>query len=287
MVGSFAAALAYRFLLALAPLAVVALAVAGRLLGRAEAEARMRRGIETASGIPLPQPVWDGVATLWEGLARPGAGVIPTLVALAVVLYAASGFFAELRRALDAMWGARRRALRRRVASVVAARALGLAMVVCAGALMVLSVGLSTWARLVARGIGGAALFEALSTPIYQAGLLAGLVASLAVLLRALPGRAPSWAAALSGAVVATTLFAAARSGLAAYIGHYGLASAFGAAGSMVAVLVWAYYTSRFLLLGAALTGAIEGWAPEARRNVPDDDLGDRRGRPMEEPEPG
>jgi len=274
VVESFAAALAYRFLLALAPLAVVAMAVAGRLLGRAEAEARLQRGIESATGIPMPRDVWDGVTALLDGLTRPEAGVLPTLIALAIVLYGASGLFAELRRSLDVMWGAQRRALRRRMASVVAARALGLGLVMVAGALMVLSVAVSTGARLVARGIGGTALLEAVSPPAYQVGLFLGLVASLTILLRTLPGRSPSWSASLAGSLMATALFAVARTALAAYIGHFGLSSAFGAAGSVVAVMVWAYYTARFLLLGAALTGAIEGWAPDSRALVADGDPG-------------
>lgn len=263
VVGSFAAALAFRFLFALAPLAVLALAVAGMVLGRSEAETRLRRSVETAAGIPLPEPVWDAVTALWEGLTRPEARILPTLIALGIVLIGASSLFAELRKALDVMWGSRRRELRSRVISVVVARAFGLSMVVTAGALMVLSVGVNTVARIVARGIGGAAVLSALSAPANQVAIMSGLVVSIALLFRALPGRAPSWRASLAGATLATALFSAARAALAAYIGHFGLVSAFGAAGSMIAVLVWAYYTSRFLLLGAALTGAIEGWSPD------------------------
>ena len=266
-VASAAAALAYRFLFALAPLSVVALVVAGRVLGETAAEARLRDAVERAAGMPLPEPVWEAVAALWAGIADPGGGLAPSLIALLVVLVGASNLFAELGRSLNLVWDAPRRPFHRRLATQVAGRAFGLLLVLAAGGLMVVSVGMSTLARALAPGILAWGPAVSLGRPMQQLGLFVGLAVSLTLLFRALPGRRPSWRAAASGALLATGLFSVGRVLVAWYLARIGAGSAFGAAGALIVVLLWAHYTARFLLLGAALTGALEGWrpAPEER----------------------
>ena len=107
---------------------------------------------------------------------------------------------------------------------------------------------------------------------------IALLAAGFAFLIYFLPRPHPSWLAAWIGAAVASILFAVGKWAVGLYLARSMVSSAYGAAGSLVVVMIWVYYTSQVLLVGAALTHAVDQARQDMRRP------GTARGRPREDP---
>jgi membrane protein len=181
-------------------------------------------------------------------------GTLATALSVVAMLLGASGVFLQLREALNVAWGVRakkvpflRGFLRQRVFS--------LGMVFAAGLLLLVSLVVQTAIAaltdaLSARMPGAEALWQA-GTWILSAGAAAVV---FALLFKALPDVRVPWRAVLPGALWTALLFTVGQVALGYYLGRGAFASAYGAAGSFVVVLVWVYYSSHVLLFGAELT---------------------------------
>jgi membrane protein len=255
------AALAYYTLFSLAPLLVIAIAIAALLYGEELASGELMRRLEEMTGAEAA----EGVRRMIEGASRPRAGIAASLAGFAAMALGASGAFGQLQRALDDIFDAPRR--RGGVRAQLRQRALAFSMIVLTGGVLVLS--LATGTALAALGGFIAGLFPGaalLARLLDLATSLALTTLLFALLFRVLPNARPSWSAAWRGGAFTALLFAVGRWAIALYLGRSSAGSIYGAASSLVVLLVWIYYSSQILFFGAEFTHVLERRraAPEA-----------------------
>jgi len=242
-----AAALAYYATFSLAPLLVLALSVAGLLYGRrseaaqAELMALVNRVIGP-DGAALVEGILEGAA------AAPGTGVWATVLSSLVLGIGATALFARLQEALNTIWDATPRYTG--VMGFLWSRGLSLLLVVGAGATVVASLLASALLAGWADQLGMAGLLLAGE----RLGAVAILTLLFAVLYRTLPDAPVRWGDVWLGGAVAAVLVTIGTWGLGWYLGRASVTSSYGAAGALVALLLWIYYSAQIFFLGAELT---------------------------------
>lgn len=247
-----AAALAYYAAFSLAPLVIIAVGVAGVIFPRDFAAAQIVGSITSllgpAAGIALREMVYSAIA-------EPTSGLMATLVGVATLFYGASGVLAELRRALNTIWRIGSPAFT--WTTLLHERLLSFGMVLGIGFLLMVSLVVSTvlnafgeW--LTRDQLNNVATFAAINT----ATSLFLAAALFAAILKRIPDRSMAWRDVWLGAIVTAVLFTAGKSALGWYLGRAATTSAYGAAGSFVALLVWVYYSAQIVLYGAEVTRA-------------------------------
>jgi membrane protein len=248
---SLGAALAYYTLFSMAPLLLIVVSVAGLLFGAEAARGEVAAQLQGLLGGP-------GAAAVQELLASvnwPAGSALATVTGLALMLIGATTVFAELQGTLDHIWRAPARPLGGWWA-FVRARVLSFGLILGVGFLLIVSLLLSaalaalqSW-WLLPRLAGWQAVVDALSAAFDFA-----LVTLLfALIYKLMPRVRIAWSDVWVGAVVTAALFAVGRQLIGLYIGRGAVGSGFGAAGSLVAVLVWVYYSAQIFLFGAEFT---------------------------------
>jgi membrane protein len=248
---TFAAALAYYTILSMAPLLLIVLAVVGLVYGSEGARAGLLDKVGAAAG-----PSGSEVARmLLENASKPGQGMIAALVGLAAALMGATGLLVQVKAALNHVWDVRppksivRGLIRARLvgALIVLAVAVGLVALVAASTLVsAMADWISRYQAVPPWVVGGIDLLVTL-----------GAVAALfAAVFRYLPDARIDWREAWIGGSVTALLFAVGKVALGIYLAHSSIGSVYGAAGSLVLVLVWIYYSAAIFLFGAELTQA-------------------------------
>lgn len=251
-----AASISFYALFSLPALLVAAIHVAGMVYGEAEARARLVAQI----GLQVHEGLAKTVDSVIAGAVAAGATrTLPWALAVAALLFGASLTFGALQHALNVIWGAS--FARRGFVTVAFKRLVSFAMVLLAGCFLI-----ATMATTVGLRRFGEWLSEHLP-PEIALGLLRGLepLASLlllavlfVLLFKLLPdGRVP-WKRATVGALVTASLLLLARALVGRYLGAVDVGSAYGAAGSLVVLLVWVYASSLAVLLGGAFAFAWE-----------------------------
>lgn len=243
-----AAALAYYLLIALAPLLIVIVTLAGRLFEQAEVRNALIEGAYNLfgeAGATVVNQILLQITAPSNGTATATA-VIGALIAL----FGASAAFSQLQAALNIAWGIRprpenfRHMVRRRGWAFLAVLIIGVLFV----ALTVLSLGL---ARLLGTWLPA---LEGLNWATEKGVSLLGTALLFGILFTVLPDRRVDWRDTVVGALVTAVLFTIGSAALGAYVGRSSLASLYGAAGSIAVVLVWLYYSTQVLLFGAEFT---------------------------------
>lgn len=256
---SRAAALAFYALFAIAPLLVIAVAVAGLAFGRAAAEGEVSTRIESLLGRPAAEMLQEAL----RRLSPPSTGWAAAAAGFAFLFLGASGFFLQLQEDLNAIWDVRPDA-GRALAATLRRRLTAFAMVVGSGFLL-----LASWAVGTALEAAEQLLPAEPGAPtvlrngIDLAGSLGTAFVAFALTYRFLPETTVRWRDAAMGGVTAAALFTLGRSVIVFYLARSALASATGAAGSVVAILIWAYASTWILLLGAEIARA---WGPSVPR---------------------
>lgn len=248
-----AAALAFFTVFSVAPVMIVAVSIVGLVLGERAAAGQIAQQLEAAIG---PEAA-AAVQTAVEGSRVERSGILPTVAGVGAVLFGATTVFAQMQNALNAIWGVAPKPTRSSVLVFVKGRLLSLAVVLAIGFVLLVSLLLSVAVRALV-------VFAQDWLPI-PAPLLLGLdwaislvvVALLfATIFRVLPDVVLGWRDVWLGAFVTALLFAFGRTLIALYLSTTATASAYGAAGSLVLLLMWVNYSSLILLLGAAFTRA-------------------------------
>lgn len=245
-----AAALAYYALLSLAPLIVLAIALAGIAVDEGSARGAIARELGAVVG--------SAGASAVEGIVRsakaPTAGVVSTILGIVVLLFGASGVFGELQSALDTVWRVTPKP-GRGIKGIVKDRLFSFAMVMGVAFLLLVSLILS--AALAALGHylggvlpGGEAVWHVLNFVISVA--VVGVL--FAVTFKTVPDAKIDWHDVWVGGFVTSVLFAIGKFLIGLYLGKSSTASAYGAAGSLVLLVIWVYYSACIMLLGAEFT---------------------------------
>jgi membrane protein len=248
---SLGAALAYYTLFALAPLLVLVIAVAGLVLGRAAAQGEIVTQIGSLMG-PDGAKVIEGMIVQ---ASRPASGVVATLASLGTMLLGASGVFGQLQVALNQIFGETHGRRGRGVRAAVRQRLAYFGMILGIGFLLLVSLVVSA-ALAAVRDLTAAHLpLAARVLPPLNLGLSLVVVSGLfALIYKVLPDVELTWRDVWLGAVVTALLFTAGKGLIGFYLGRAGVTSVYGAAGSLVLVLLWIYYSAQILLLGAEFT---------------------------------
>jgi membrane protein len=245
-----AAALAFYALLSLAPLLMLAVSVAGLVFGDEAA----RGGIaDQLTGLVGPQGA-ETIETILASARSGSAGVLGTVFGTLVLLFGASGVFGELQGALNVVWEVEPKPgrgikgiLRDRFASFAAVMGVAFLLLVS----LVLGAALAAFGAFLSGALpGGAWLWQAVNFVI-SLGVTTCL---FALVFKLVPDAKVAWADVWIGAAVTAILFELGKLAIGLYLGRSGVSSAFGAAGSVVVIVIWIYYSAQILLFGAELT---------------------------------
>jgi len=243
------AALAFYTLLSGAPFALFVLLVLSKFMSQQDVENRMLDAAQQVMGARGAQ----AVQTLITSSQKTHHGTVAAIFALITLAFGASGVFVELRDDLNKMWDAHRR--RNGIFGVVLQRVFSFALVLAAGCMVLLSMLASATVAVIANHFR-----EAVPIPAWVL-VGANFVLSFAVLTlvfaliyRFVPDLVLPWRTLWTGAIVSATLFVIGKGLLALYFSEAGVGSAYGAAGSIIAIAFWIYYSAQIFLLGAEFT---------------------------------
>ena len=241
-----AASLALYTMLSIAPLLVIAVSVAGLVFGEDAARGQISQQLGTIVG---PQ-AGHAIEALVANASTPSAGILGTVVGVGIVLVGASGVFGELQSALNRIWEVKPKP-GRGIKGVIRDRFFSFAMVMGVAFLLlvtlVVSAGLAGLTGYFRGLIPFPALWEILNTLI---GI--GVTTVLfALIFKLVPDVKVAWKDVWVGGLVTAIAFAIGRIALAWYVGRSATVSPFGAAGSLVALIVWVYYSAQILFMGA------------------------------------
>jgi membrane protein len=248
------AAIAFYSLFALGPLLIIAIAIAGAVFGPEAARGQIVEQIGSLVGSDAAQTIEKMVASAW----RSNSSGFAAVVGVVTLLLGASGVFSELRSALNRI--GRVTPDSTTLSAFVRARLIAFALVLGFGFLMVASLLLSAALAAVTKWLS--IIFPLLAGVLTLLDLVVSsvvLAVAFWAFLRWLPDKAPSWRAALVGAIASSLLFAVGKHLIGLYLGRVTTTNSFGAAGSLVVVMMWIYYSSQILLFGAAIAWAIDG----------------------------
>lgn len=245
------ASIAFFTVTALAPVLLIVIAVAGLVFGR---DAASNAIVDQLSGLMGRQSA-ELLQTAIAGAANKSTGVLASLVGIGTLIFTASGVFGEMQRSLNAIWKAEPTGAT--VSRLIRARAASLGLVVAIGFVMTVSLAIS--AALTALGdiINAYVPFGEQIMALVNAAISIALIAVLfAAIYKVLPDKRVAWRDVVVGAVVTSVLFNVGKSLIGWYIGSSAIASSYGAAGALIVVLLWIYYSALIFLLGAEFTKA-------------------------------
>lgn len=248
--GSKGAALAFYTLFSLTPILVLAIAVAGYFFG---AEAAQGEIVAQVHGLVGPNGA-QAIQALLAAARDPTSGLVAALVASVLLLLGATSVFVELKGSLDELWGihnARQSAFRVLLRTRLLAFGLVLVLAFLLLVSLVVSAALAMLAHQADGILGSSAEVLARLSALISFGVIAGL---FAVIYKTLPDAPLSWRDVWIGAAFTAGLFSLGKYLIGLYLGNSGVASSFGAAGSVIALLLWVYYSSLIFFLGAEFT---------------------------------
>lgn len=250
-----AAALSYYTLFSLAPLLLLATAIAGIFLGEEAVRGELTKQLSVLLGDAGARAINGFVA----GARRPAQGTLAAVVSVVALILGATGVFAELRADLNLIW----RVESTRVSgiwAVVKDRLLSFAMVASIGFLLLVSL-LANTALSIAFGYLPQN-FPALGAQIIYFFFTIGMTMVLfAAIFKILPETPPDWRDVWVGALMTSVLFSLGRTAIGTYLGSTSVLSSFGASASAVIVLLWTYYSALILFYGAEFIVVYSGKA--------------------------
>jgi membrane protein len=245
------ASLAYYTLLSLAPLSILLVAISRLVFTRRAAESNLLEQLQAIVG----HSAADTLRTVLDTTHHRHSGVVAGVAAVIVLFFGASGVFVELRDSLNLIWDAHtgawvgwRTMIAQRLTSFVAVLALGFLLLVSLILSAALGVLTQFFGDLLPAGaaISGEAL-NLIVSPLVVASLFA-------LIFKFVPDVPIAWRDVVIGAIVTSLLFSVGRVALSFYLRTAGVGSAYGAAGSVVAFVVWVYYSAQIFFFGAILT---------------------------------
>ena len=248
---SMGAALAYYTLFSLAPLLILVIAVAGLVFGNDAAQGQVVAQLRGLMGE-------DGAAAiqgLLKSASHPAESITAALVSVATLVIGATSVFAELQSALDRIWRAPEARKPSGLRGLLKTRMMSFGLIVSIGFLLLVSLVVS--AGLAALGKWWGPWFADWAITLQVVNQVVSLIfvtVLFAMMYRVLPSVRVGWQDVWLGALATGLLFSVGKYAIGLYLGKAGVASGFGAAGSIVALLVWVFYSAQIFLLGAEFT---------------------------------
>jgi membrane protein len=242
------AAIAFYAITSLAPVLLIVIAIAGMVFGRDAAENAISGQFSTLMG----NQAADVLQSVIASASTKSSSIVAAVVGIAMLIATASGVFGEMQAALNTIWKTRSREtalsrlIRARITSLGLVAALGFLLVVS----LVVSAGLTAFANYLDRLPVGTLILSAVNFAVSWL-LLAVLFGAI---YKVLPDRTLRWTDVIVGALMTSLLFNIGKTLIGWYIGSSAVASSYGAAGGLIVLLLWVYYSAQIFLFGAEFT---------------------------------
>ena len=248
---SYAGSLAFYTLFSLAPVFIIAVAVIGVVFGEESAHGQIVAQLQDLVGAEAARAVEQAVARsrIQE------SGLWPTLLGVGTLIVGATTVFAQMQYSLNTIWGVTAQPSRGSLFVFLKNRLLSLTVVLAIGFVLLVSLLLGVVLRAVLHFTH--MFLPAVAALLSSAELLVSwmvMAMLFGAIFKVLPDVVLRWRDVVVGAAVTALLFSVGRYGIAAYLAYTATASTYGAAGSVVLLLLWVYYSSLILLYGAAFT---------------------------------
>lgn len=245
------AALAYYTVFSLAPLLIISIAIAGFVLGNEAASGQifdqLREVIGDEGGLAVQEIVRSAGA-------KTTTGVMASIVGVVTLLFGASGVFGQLQASLNIIWGVEPKP-GRGITGLVQDRFLSFGFILVVGFLLLVSLVLTAAITFASQWLGellpGA---EALAQVLNFVLSFAVITVLFALIFKFLPDAKIAWKDVWLGAAITAALFNIGKFALGIYLGASSVSSSFGAAGSLIVLLLWVYYSAQILFFGAEFT---------------------------------
>ena len=246
-----AAPLSYYTLFSLAPLLLIAIGVAGFVFGREAAQNQIVETLQGMIGQDSAQTVQEMIQTSNE---KPKTGMLSTIIGFVALLFGAGGVVGQLQTSLNKMWEVTPKPgqgiwgfLRQRFFSFAMVLAIGFLLLVS----LVVTAVLSSFTSMLSSFLGDATFVAHAIDILVSFGFVTLL---FALIYKYVPDVEIQWRDVWIGAALTSILFTIGKYLIGLYLGTSGVSSAFGAAGSLITILVWVYYSSLIFFLGAEFT---------------------------------
>ncbi|HXI07354.1 MAG: YihY/virulence factor BrkB family protein [Bradyrhizobium sp.] len=256
------AAIAFYTVTSLAPLLLIIIAIAGLAIGQDAARSGV---IDQFTGL-VGREGGDLIKSIVARSSDPASGTAATVFGVVMVLVTASGIFGEMQSALNATWQVK--PPDEAVMSLIRARAASLGLVAALGFVTMVSLAASAALAVLGDELGmrtpaGSILLSVLNTALS----LAVFAVLFAAIYKMLPDKPLRWRDVAVGALVTAALFTGGKSMIGWYLGQAAPGSTYGAAGALIVLMLWTYYSAQIFLFGAELTKAIsDAGSPERDR---------------------
>jgi len=249
-----AAALAYYTTFSLAPLLVLVIAIAGLFGGHNAAQGLVMTQVEDLVGVEGR----EFVQSMIENATEPATGIIASVLGTATLFFGAIGAFNELQNALNTIWDVEPKPIGgwgSRVKSFLFDRLLSFSMLIGIGFLLLVSLVFNAGLSAMSDYLRGNPLFSEIVLQIFNFIISFGLITLLfAMIFKFIPDVEITWRNVWLGAAITAILFTVGKALIGLYLGQSNVGSSFGAAGSLALIMIWVYYSSQILLLGAEFT---------------------------------
>lgn len=245
------AAIAFYTVSSLAPLLIIAIGVAALFFGQQAAEGQIVSQMQSLVG----QSGAEALQAMLAGARRHSSGALPTAIGLATLFVTSTGLFVEMQDDLNTVWDAKPKPDQSSVRALLRSRILSFGLVLGVGFLLLVSLIISA----VLSALDGSLSRLVPSYPrLLQLTnqLISFFIVSLlfAMMYKVLPDAKIAWRDVIIGSAFTALLFTLGKFLIGLYLGHSFVASAYGAAGSFVIILVWIYYSSLLFFFGAEFT---------------------------------
>jgi membrane protein len=248
------AALAYYTIFSLAPLLIIVIAITGLFWRQQDVQQQVMNQIQNLVGADGAKFVSD----LLTSASNPAKGIIATIIGIITLLFGALGVFNELHNSLNIIWEVEEekpKGLLQTIKKVIFDRFLSFTMILGIGFLLLVSLVISTGLSAVQTTISNAIPLSEIILQIINLIISIGAITVLfALIYKFLPDAEIAWRDVWLGAFVTAVLFSLGKLVIGIYLGNSAVASSFGAAGSLVLLLVWIYYSAQILFFGAEFT---------------------------------
>jgi membrane protein len=258
------ASMAFYAVTSLAPILLIVIAIAGLVFGQDAAQNALAGQFEMLMGHESATMLQGAI----QNAGQKSSGILATIIGVATLLITASGVFGEMQSALNAIWKADSNGTT--VSRLIRARAASLGLLAALGFLLLVSPAISAALTALGDYINAYLPFGKLILSALNAVVSFLLISVLfAAIYKVLPDRKLEWRDVVIGAVVTSVLFLIGKSIIGWYLGASATASTYGAAGALIVVLLWVYYSSQIFLLGAEFTKVYAARHGSQREDIP------------------
>ena len=262
------AALAFYSVLSLAPLVILVVGICALVFGASGAKTQI---LEQFRGMVGDQGA-AAIETVLKSAQKPSSGIVASVFGLITLLFGASGVFLELRAALNKLWDAEQPTTASGIWAFIKDRFLSIGMVLAIGFLLLVSLVISAGLGAAGKFVSNFAVLPPVVWEIFNFVISLVIVAAVfGLILRFISSIRLPWKDIGIGAALTAVLFTIGKTAIGLYLGKASVGSAYGAAGSLVVLVVWIYYSAQIFFFGAMFTRVYakgHGWEPQKAPNA-------------------